>query len=386
MKNILLLTELYPDIKSPSHGIFIEYLVRELSKYYNITVFHPRPFFIFKTKPVSKKEIEKKKIHEKEKYGVSIDRPIIPYTPIGDRIWIRTIFFTIISFFYVLRKRKSIDLVFGQMACPAGFAAVIIKKLLKIPALITARGGDVNIYPTLPILRHFTDYAFKNATQIVTVADDLTKKITSSYKEIPTPICIRNGVNRKIFNFDENISEIKNKIILFVGHLIQRKAILELIEAFSNIKSKEQFKLLIVGTGELYIEVVQLINNLYLKNKVILLGTKSPVEIALLMKKSTILCLPSYSEGTPNVVLEALSCGLPVVASNVSGIPEVIIDETLGILTEPGNINSLTEVLDYALNKKWNREYIANYAKQFNWEDTGKKYKSIIDRIIKNEN
>jgi len=385
-RNIIILTEFYPSIKAPSHGIFIEYLARELSKYYNIRIYHPRPFFLFKTKPVLKSEIEKKNKYEKEKYGISIIRPQIPYIPIGDRIWIRTIFFAIISFFYVLKNRKSIDLVFGQMACPAGFAAVIIQKFFMIPAIITARGSDVNNYPILPVLKHFTDYAFNNATQVITVANDLSNKLMSLYSQIRHPICIRNGVNHKIFNYRTKKSKFKNKIILFVGHLIPRKAILELIEAYSKMQYLNKTKLLIVGNGELQNEVIHKINSLNLNDDAILLGVKSHIEIAKLMNESTILCLPSYSEGTPNVVLEALSCGLPVVATNVSGIPEIILEINIGTLVKPGDIHSLSKALDCAINKEWNREYIAEYAKQFNWNITGTNYKLIIDRIINYEN
>jgi glycosyltransferase involved in cell wall biosynthesis len=76
------------------------------------------------------------------------------------------------------------------------------------------------------------------------------------------------------------------------------------------------------------------------------------------MRAADVFCLPSYSEGCPNVVVEALACGRPVVATKVGGIPELV-NETCGMLIPPRNAGELAKALDRALSKPWDSEEIA---------------------------
>ena len=91
-----------------------------------------------------------------------------------------------------------------------------------------------------------------------------------------------------------------------------------------------------------------------LKGRVTFAVGAHPHEIARWLAASNVFCLPSYSEGCPNVVIEALSCGVPVVASNVGGIPELL-NSRCGILVPPGDAQQLARGLSRALDHSWNR-------------------------------
>jgi glycosyltransferase involved in cell wall biosynthesis len=82
------------------------------------------------------------------------------------------------------------------------------------------------------------------------------------------------------------------------------------------------------------------------------------------MNAATIVSLPSYNEGVPNVLLEAMACGTPVVATNVGGIPEVV-QQQAGILVEPGDVAALANALAKAISTNWNVHEIVNVVEQF---------------------
>ena len=85
------------------------------------------------------------------------------------------------------------------------------------------------------------------------------------------------------------------------------------------------------------------------------------------MRAADLFCLPSYSEGCPNVVVEALACGRPVVATRVGGIPELV-KGTCGMLIPPRDIGELRRALDAALSKQWDGEEIARTSRR-SWKD-----------------
>jgi glycosyltransferase involved in cell wall biosynthesis len=103
-------------------------------------------------------------------------------------------------------------------------------------------------------------------------------------------------------------------------------------------------------------------------------------EVALWMAASNIVTLPSYMEGLPNVVLEALSCGRPVVATNVGGIPEILNDEC-GRLVPPRDARALAQALASVLDKGWNANAIAARGRR-SWEDVAAELREVFDSLL----
>ena len=148
------------------------------------------------------------------------------------------------------------------------------------------------------------------------------------------------------------------------------------------LKNKE-CKLFIIGEGDLGKKLPEMIMALSLKDRVVLPGGRPHKEIAVWMNEADLLCLPSLTEGVPSVILEALSCGTPVVATNVGGIPEIINDENLGFLVPPGNEAALAEGIDKALDHHWNREHISNRVSGFSWDITASNIMGCLRACIK---
>jgi glycosyltransferase involved in cell wall biosynthesis len=96
------------------------------------------------------------------------------------------------------------------------------------------------------------------------------------------------------------------------------------------------------------------------------------------MNAADFLCLPSINEGLSNVIIEAISCGLPVIASKVGGIPEIVTDKKLGVLVTPRSAESLAQGIKFALQEKWDRNAISSYDKIFSWQENALRLFEII--------
>lgn len=119
-----------------------------------------------------------------------------------------------------------------------------------------------------------------------------------------------------------------------------------------------------------------------LKDHVEFVGNQNPDEVARWLAASNVFCLPSYSEGCPNVVIEALACGRPVVASDVGGIPELM-DSRCGILVPPRDARQLADALAQALDRPWNEDEIAGSSRR-TWQDMARETLDVCRSVVHN--
>jgi teichuronic acid biosynthesis glycosyltransferase TuaC len=157
------------------------------------------------------------------------------------------------------------------------------------------------------------------------------------------------------------------KVILFVGSLLETKGLGELTEAFAGLA--KGMKLVVVGQGPFEAQ-------LHGRESVLLAGRQDTNGVARWMRACDIFCLPSHSEGCPNVVVEALSCGRPVVATNVGGIPELV-NESCGILIPPRDPEKLRAALENALSRSWPTTPMFTRT----WEDVANETFAICERL-----
>ncbi len=132
--------------------------------------------------------------------------------------------------------------------------------------------------------------------------------------------------------------------LLFIGRLEDGKGLFDLLEAFGQIRQKHDVELLIAGEGPLASELDDEIESRRLSGHVRRLGYRA--DIPQVLAAADALVLPSYREGTPRVISEALAAGLPVISTNIAGIPEQVADGECGILIEPGDVAALVTALD----------------------------------------
>ena len=169
-----------------------------------------------------------------------------------------------------------------------------------------------------------------------------------------------NGVNGDLFDIRSVVESrirlglpIDRKIIMYIGNIVPVKGTDILVESMNElVRKRDDVDLYLVGSGVLKEKLRDQVESSNLKNRVKFIDRQAHTEIPYWMSASDVFCLPSRNEGCPNVVVEALASGRPVVASIVGGIPELIRPEN-GILFPSENSKSLAEALNQALNQKW---------------------------------
>lgn len=213
-------------------------------------------------------------------------------------------------------------------------------------------------------------------------------------------IVIYNGIEIKKYekNPDKNrIEKLKlkynignnEKIIGIVSRLDHRKGHKYLISAFEKIiRHEKNFKLIITGNGELKDELVNMVKNLKLDNSVIFTGHSENVNEMLSL--FDVFAFPSIDEGLGLVVIEAMASGVPVIASSIGGIPEIIENGKTGILIPPEDSDAMAKAVEFIINNKEERNKIVENARKalvrFDSSEMIRQIDEVYDRLIeKNE-
>lgn len=235
--------------------------------------------------------------------------------------------------------------------------------------------------------------AIKKASKILTVSQNTKKDLIKYFKVNPDKIeVIYIGAGEEFKEEKEeeysylykkyNINK-KDKILMYVGNLKPHKNLEKLLEAFSLLDNKEKYKLLLVGKAfSNYSNIIKREEELKIKDYIIHTGVVDQKELVDLYNLTDLFIFPSLYEGFGLPVIEALACATPVIASNVSSIPEVGGKE-IGYF-DPRNEKEIKKQIEKYTNKKITKEekekYI-NRAKFFDWKKTASKTKKIIDSL-----
>jgi glycosyltransferase involved in cell wall biosynthesis len=274
------------------------------------------------------------------------------------------------------------DVILAYRIYPDGFAAVSAGRALGIPAVIGSRGSDLKLMPEGGLIRRDTVWALRNAAGVLCVSEDLAR-IARRWAPEHRVHYVRNGVDERVFFPVERDVERKRlgialdrKLVVFTGNLIPVKGIPILLRALSLLRNGGlTLHAALIGEGGMRQELEGLAAELGVAGQVAFLGAKSAPEIAQWLNAADVFCLPSQSEGMPNVLLEALSCGRNVVATDVGGAGEIV-GESSGILTPSGDADALAAGLRRSLDVPWDRSDIAE-SSRFSWAQVAEKTLAI---------
>jgi glycosyltransferase involved in cell wall biosynthesis len=252
------------------------------------------------------------------------------------------------------------DLILAFWTHPEGYAALKIGRRLNVPVVVGALGSDLLM--SKGIRKYLTKRTVTKADRVLTVSDDLRAAAISQGASPERVKTIPNGCDHTIFYPRDRAAcraklgiNPEARLVLFVGWLTPLKGLPELVAAFSRVR--RQFvnaELVCIGEGPLK----QMLCATAPDDGVRAVGTKTSVEIAEWLGACDLLCLPSHSEGCPNVVVEALASGRPVIASQVGGIPELV-DDHSGILVPFGDSSKLSNAICEGLKRNWDEDAIA---------------------------
>jgi teichuronic acid biosynthesis glycosyltransferase TuaC len=270
---------------------------------------------------------------------------------------------------------------------PEGYATVAVARRLGIPAIVGSIGSDLNRIPD-PASKWLTRLAMKRAAFVVTKSEHLCQKAIRMGVDARRVRTVRNGCDPSVFYVaDRNAARaqlaVDNEVelVLFVGRLDSKKGIGELLEAFASLANRRpNLRLAYVGDGPGGEQLRSRAKHLGLEERVILIGTCPSQKVAQWLAAANVLALPSYNEGYPNVVIEALSCGRPVIATNVGGILELVNEES-GILIAPRNSRALAAAIEKAMDRHWDEHAISEQFRR-GWDEAANELLRICELAL----
>ncbi len=247
-------------------------------------------------------------------------------------------------------------------------------------------------------LENWTRSSVQKAGHIITISESTKTSIVDHYHQPKRKITVaypgyNNQLNRPV-NDQKKIDAIKEKYgvegkyILFVGTVQPRKNLKRLIEAFKKI---ENVKLVVVGKtsgegrqGWMYEEILALPKELGIEHKIIFAGFVPDEELVYLMNGATAYALPSLWEGFGIPVVDAMACGIPVIVSNISSLPEVV--GKAGLQVDPKSVDQIEQAIRLISTDKklWQKQVKLGLeqAKQFSWEKMAKKVLHVFEKVV----
>jgi teichuronic acid biosynthesis glycosyltransferase TuaC len=379
---VLALSYLFPNRNKPDHGIFVLNRLKALSKYVDIKIINPIPWFpgqnLF------------------DRYKHRSDIPL--QDTIGGLDVYHPRFFSVPKFLkngegdqYLkaikpvvdeIRKDFEFDLVDMHWTFPDLPAGIAIGKEYNKNTIVTLRGMEAFHEQDNDQRHQIVAKGLKDVNAIIALSQELKEKGDEISGNPNKSVVIRNGVDTEQFYFipkaesRDHIGMDQSEInILSVGSLIHRKGFDLIVKCIAKLKKEEKYKnirLYIIGSqgpeGDYRKELNLLIEKLDVKENIIFVGQVSNSELKYWYSASDIFCLASRGEGSPNVLTEALACGCPAVTTDVGSAKEIInVKPNLGLCINPDSESELLAALEELLSMKLDRIENFKFYSQFNW-------------------
>ena len=273
------------------------------------------------------------------------------------------------------------DVVLAAWVYPDGCGAARAGPELGLPVVVIAQGTDIHQYLRMPVRSRVIRRTLCRVSAVVTRSRDMAGQVVAAGVPSDRVHTIYNGVDLDLFTPGDlgaaraqlGLPE-DARVVLFVGHLTAIKDPLLLVRAFALLRAGDAeagWRLVLVGDGELRREVEREVEARGLGERVVLAGERRPADVVRFMQAADVLAVPSRNEGVPNVIREAFACGLPVVATRVGGVPEVVDQPFLGRLVEWGEEEEMARGLcEMAATGRSERERVRACATGFSWAKT----------------
>ena len=376
MIRILSFTALYPNPARPTFGVFVENRLRRLAETRQValTVVAPVPWFPLTWKPFGQYAAYARVPRREVRHGIDVFHPRYPTIPMGLNLRLAPTLLSRAARGLVARlvPERQIDLIDAHVFYPDGVAAVRLAEEMGRPVCVTARGTDLNLYSKFPGLRRQIESVARRADALITVCDALQRPLLDMGID-PTKITtLRNGVDLDLFRpLDRHAARrrwaVDGRMIISVGWLIERKGHHLVIEV---MKSLPDTTLLIAGAGEERGRLERQIAVAGLSGRVRLLGELAHEDLPRLYSAADALVLASSREGWANVLLEAMACGTPVVATDVWGTAEVVRAPAAGVLIKERSGTAIAEGVRTLFAILPERAATRAYAERFSWDTT----------------
>ncbi|WP_119418799.1 glycosyltransferase [Desertibaculum subflavum] len=377
---LLTFSTLFPHAGDPTHGVFVENRLRHLlaSGQATARVVAPVPWVPPMMPPWVPLPPEYTKARlapaAERRHGIEVVHPRYLVVPkLGMRLTPHTLYR---AAHRTVRRLMAggweFDLIDAHYFYPDGVAAAWLADELGKPLTITARGTDINLIPAYPGPRRLIVEAAARADGIITVCRALKDRLVELGAAPDKIRVLRNGVDLAMFRPADRAAAraalgLRRTALVSVGHLIERKGHDLVIAALPELPDTD---LLIAGDGPEERSLRAQAERLQVADRVRFLGRLAHRQLREVYEAADLLVLASSREGWANVLLEAMACGTPVLASNVWGTPEVIEAPEAGELMDERSAAGVARGVRRLLARLPDRRATRAYAEQFSWDDT----------------
>lgn len=360
MLRIAVVTAHYPSSAEPTRGRPAYQTLRQLSQQCEVEVFYPHAAYPHFLKPRSR--TYESLDHQYNLPGVTAkyyDYAVLPLLsrPFNGLVAGRALLPHV--------KRFNPDLVFSYCLYPDGYAGLTVAKALSVPFAAMGVGSDVHSIHDRFSLKH-TKTLLREADLLLAISGDLRERMISMGAPPAKTHTVISGSDPEVFHVSDRQAarvllgiDPSAEAVVFIGRMDLKKGLRELVDAAASLRPKRpNLHVYLVGDGPDAPLVESAIAAQNAGGFIHLVPGCDFDRVAVWMAAADLVTLPSYMEGCPNVVLEALACGRPVVATNVGGIPEIMSD-ACGRLVPPRDSRALAQALNSVLDSQWNASSIA---------------------------
>jgi len=376
---VLVLSRNYPNNLLPGLGLWVKHLVRHCSGMCELKIISPVPYFppISGFKKYNRFRGIIRHVHED---GLEVFYPRFLVGP-GRSLYITEA----LSYFMGIRHTVGkiynsfpFNLIHAHFTFPDGVVAAWLGHHYKIPVIITEHAPwKPNWMDKNTMVRWQAIWAARKCASLIAVSTSVKDTIVHFTGQTEKVRVIPIGTDGSIFTTPQNLNKEKKKQVLYVGFINFNKGVDILLKAIHRvIKRIPDTKLLMIGGGFYKNTLRQekqlrsMAKDLGVDSHIEFAGIKSPIEVAKYMRESALLVLPSRAESFGAVLVEALACGTPVVATRCGG-PEDIVTDEVGILVQKEDDNALAHAIELVLTqqKMYDPAKLRAYAlDNFSWE------------------
>lgn len=383
-QRVLVLTGIFPNRSNPTWGIHVFQNVRALAAHADVRVVATVPWVpgvLARGRYRAYTHVPHDDVWE----GIHVTYPRFVLVPKVARF--------LHGYEYFLSIRRSVarvarefrpDVILAYFAYPYGFAAVRFGRMFRLPVVISCRGSDINHMSQPRLQGRMIVSSLRACRRVFVMSEEMRARVLGWGLDPARVDVVSNGVDASRFHPGDRAQAraelgiaLDARVVVCVSRLSHEKGIDVLIDAMAQLD--DSTRLYVIGDGAERAALTARAQAARLGERVVLSLTRPHDEIPRWLAAADVAVLPSHAEGMPNAVLEALSCGRPVVATAVGGTRELIHDAALGTLVPPDDPGSLATALRAALTRTWDEQTIAASVAGRTWDAVGQRAARLLE-------
>ena len=392
---IFTVTTFFPNSADPHRTVFVKNLVGAMRECCELIMVAPVP--LAPPIPGVARWYARHRIARVEEVdGNAVLHPRFPFVPKIHWLTGLGYFVGLIGLLRRLKREHGPCLIHVHCAYPDAVGVALAARVLGLPYVVTAHGSDINVYAGRRALRPQIRWALQGAAGVIAVSDALAAKIEGlclgRVKRMVRIPCA--GFNPEMFH-PRSTEQMRTeldlprgaRIVVYVGHLVPIKGVNFLVDAWIGLHRRAALEaatlLVIIGDGVERGELERAVAAGGVAANVRFTGAISQREVSRWVAAANVLSLPSLNEGMPNVVVEALASGVPVVATRVGGVPDLVSVGVNGLLVPSGDAAALADALHEALTRSWLPAQISQSVAHLTWRALAAKNCEFLESVVK---